>query len=472
MMRCFTTIFCVLIFATACCSQESIIEIENKPLHKINKFIYGNFVEFLGDADGGFRAAWDEKKDSFREDVIKAFKELNIPTLRFPGGCFADTYHWKNGIGPRDKRPVVKNGHWGGYEDNKIGTDEFIQLCKIIGAEPSITVNFGTGTPQEAAEWVHYCNIKNSYNVKYWEIGNEIYGFWEKGTTEAYDYAKRYLEFAKEMKKVDKSIKLIAVGDGTSVLGHMWNRKVLRTAGSEMDYLSLHFYAPGYSSTGEDEKVYYSVLTQPDAISSFLLETKKWIDKANRNIKITVNEWNVGVSADFWEERLKAAIFSASLLNAFQRLGGFVDIANFAQLINTKWGITTVKANEENIYVTPNYLVLKLYADHTGEFSLPVQLKDAPYLDAAASLDAGKLYVHAVNKDINKDVTALIKLNGFKLKKTANVFYIHADSIDARNTFEDPEFVKIRSRQINNAGSAFPYTFPAHSITVLELFLN
>lgn len=478
----FAVFFAALLFASPLFSQDAVIEIQNKPLHKINKFIYGNFVELLGSADGGYRAAWDDKKDDFRKDVLQKFKELSIPILRFPGGCFADTYHWQDGIGDRKKRKTLPNLHWGGTEDNKIGTDEFLQMCRKLNIEPYITVNFGAGTPEEAAAWVEYANKKKGYNVKYWEIGNEIYGGWEKGSTTAYDYAKRYLLFARAMKKVDKTIKLIAVADATPYLGQRWNKKLLQIAGDEIDFLDLHFYPPGVATPAKGDALYYLVQAQADVVAGIVSQVKQAIDASGKkHVKIAVAEWNVGGVPDALEERLASGIFAGSLMNWFQRLGDFVEIGNFAQLVNTNWSITAVKVNKEKSYGTAPYYALKMYTEHTGENALPVSLKsgtfrvgaaELKYLDVVASLDSKKLYLHVVNRHFKDSITATLKLENFSVKKDASVYLLTADSADAINTFDEPEKVKIQTETIHNAGANFSHTFPAHSVTVMEFTLQ
>lgn len=478
----FLTIILFLLLAPVSFSQDAVIEAENKPLHKINKFIYGNFVELLGGVtDGGYGAAWDDKKDDFRADVMQKFKELSIPILRFPGGCFSDTYHWKDGIGERSKRKILPNLHWGGTENNKVGTDEFLQMCKELNIEPYITVNFGTGTPEEAAEWVAYVK-KKGYNVKYWEIGNEIYGGWEKGSTTAYDYAKRYLKFAKAMKNVDKNIKLIAVADATPYLGQRWNKKLLQIAGDEIDFLDLHFYPPGVTTALKGEALYYLVQSQPDVVAGIVSQVKQAIDASGKkHIKIAVAEWNVGGVPDALEERLTSGIFAGSLLNWFQRMGDFVEIGNFAQLVNTNWSITAVKVNKKKSYGTAPYYALKMYTEHTGENALPVSVKSGTFrvgaaelmlLDAVASMDKAKLYVHVVNRHIKDSITATLHLGNFSVKKDAAVYLLTADSVDAINTFEEPEKIKIQTEAIHNAGTNFSHTFPAHSVTVIEFALG
>ena len=173
------------------------------------------------------------------KDVFQAVKNLKPQIMRFPGGCFADTYNWQDGIGDRDKRPTKQNSHWKGIEENNFGTDEFIHFCRDLGCESLICINFGSGTPEDAAEWVEYCNgdgdtkngskrikngLKESFNVRFWEVGNETYADWEIGHCSAKEYVSRYLEFYKKIKEKDNNIKIIACGGDGNSLSQDWNK--------------------------------------------------------------------------------------------------------------------------------------------------------------------------------------------------------------------------------------------------------
>lgn len=231
------------------------IDLDRK-IGTIDRNIYGNFTEHLGRCIYG--GIYDEGSslsgaDGFRKDVLEAARGMHVSVLRWPGGNFSSGYNWKDGIGPKDARPRRWDTAWQEEESNRFGTDEFIEYCRKLGAEPYICVNMGTGTMQDAADWVEYCNAttdtywanlrkKNGhpepYNVKYWALGNEVYGSWQAGHKDVADYAADALEFGKMMRWVDPSIKLIACGGP----GVDWNLPVLEKLVYLVDYISLHHY--------------------------------------------------------------------------------------------------------------------------------------------------------------------------------------------------------------------------------------
>ena len=240
-------------------------------LHPLPKTQYGHFIEHLGECIKGGIWAEGEKPEMFlggvRPELVEAIRAIHPALIRYPGGCFADGYHWQDGIGPRASRPLRANRAWGKLgpqagppEDNHFGTDEFLQLCAAVGAEPMLTVNVGSGTAQEAADWVEYANGSAStrwgaereknghaapYGVKYWFIGNEIFGIYETGHLMPEQYVKVFREYARAMRAVDPSIKLIAVGNhfSRSKASKMdINRQVIEGTAGEIDYLSVHQY--------------------------------------------------------------------------------------------------------------------------------------------------------------------------------------------------------------------------------------
>ncbi|MBD3226756.1 MAG: hypothetical protein GF329_01090, partial [Candidatus Lokiarchaeota archaeon] len=283
--------------------NKIVIDINSKKI-PINPMIYSNFIEHLGECIHNGLWAYDEVNvplvetlflDKIREDVLQAVKEIKPTVLRAFGGCYSDVYHWKDAIGPRDSRKTVKNKQWSGRWfmkilpgnygpkiKNQFGTDEFLHFCEAIEAQAYLNVNYSTGTPEEAADWVEYCNCdskteygalrkKNGrekpYNVKYWGIANEIWGFQEVGREKnPKKYAKRYLTFAKAMREKDPEIKLVAVGWHKS----KWNQIVLKEIGEDwVDFLSIHHYIPLPVSLStlikrehpHNEKKYYSLLS-------------------------------------------------------------------------------------------------------------------------------------------------------------------------------------------------------------------
>jgi alpha-N-arabinofuranosidase len=279
----------------------------------IDPMLYGNFIEHLGRCiEGG---VFDEKSplsdaNGFRRDVLDAARKLGVTLLRWPGGNFSSNYHWRDGIGPRDQRPPRLEMAWGTVESNRFGTHEFLQYAEMLGAEPYICANLGTGTWQEAQQWVEYCNSSRDtattrlrkqngrqepWKVTYWGLGNEIDGPWQMGHRSAEDYGKFALEAAKLMKWTDPNVKLIAAGSSNFGAGSDWtgwNRTVLEYLKSHADYISLHTYV------GNPQNDYGDFVASSMDLASRIKTTEGIIDAAlsgvrGRKIYIAWDEWNV-----------------------------------------------------------------------------------------------------------------------------------------------------------------------------------
>ncbi|MGQ9631328.1 MAG: alpha-N-arabinofuranosidase [bacterium] len=478
----------------------------------IDRNIYGNFIEHLGRCIyGGIYEEGSHLSDErgFRRDVVEAVRALKVPVLRWPGGNFVSGYHWQDGIGPKDARPRRLDLAWNTVETNRFGTDEFVEYCREVEAEPYICVNLGNGTAEEASNWVDYCNgarnthyadlrRKNGreepYGVKYWGLGNEIYGHWQIGHKDAVDYAKEALEFAKVMRWTDPTISLIAVGEGRDP---EWNLEVVRRLARHIDYLSLHLYV------GNDD--YYdtvasaAVAEREIELMGSAIEMAKFEAGVDRPIKIAFDEWNVwyresgnAYSPETYnrlEERynLRDALVVATFLNAFQRHCRTVTMANMAQLVNV---IAPIFTSPQGLFLQTIYFPLKLYAEHCGEVALdvlvesdvfstvdakitkgrPNRLRDVPYLDVAASIDdkSRKLSLAVVNRHRDEGMETLVEIAGAP-REEADVYEINGRSVDVENSFNEPENVKIQSRRISEVKSRFTYAFPPHSVTLLKI---
>lgn len=451
----------------------------------------------------------------FRANVLKMVRELKPNILRFPGGCFADSYHWKDGIGQRDKRPTVWNQAWGGWETNEVGTDEFIQLCRLTNSEPLICVNFGSGSPQEAADWVEYCNGSaeskfgairamnghpEPYRVKYWMIGNEIYGSWEIGHCDVETYAKGYLEFYRAMKILDPEIKIIAVAGNGNDLNLSWLREFLELVRSQVDYLTLHCYTPLIGNfSPPSQELYKSVVAAPLKYERVFSAAKLIIGKTikeGKDIKLAVTEWNTMYhNTRCREQTLEAAIFVAGMLNVFIRNSNIVEICNFSELVGG-WEGAGIRIEHGNIYVTPSYLVMKMYSNLQANRPVKISvtsdtfdvkeignvpsMKGVPYLDAIAcpSPDRRQLHLIVINRNPSEDIMASINIHGYRVRAQGNVQVINAspdalaiveEVTSARNYPELPDLISLRTSTISNVGSQFTYTFPAHSVTAISL---
>jgi len=483
-------------------------------LHHIDPNIYGSFTEHIGRIIyGGVYEEGSQLSDEqgFRKDVLNAAREWGVPVLRWPGGDFVSGYHWEDGIGPKESRPRRYNAAWYEEESNHFGTDEFIEYCRKIGAEPYICVNLGTGTIEEAANWVEYCNgtgntfyanlrrkygHQDPYKVRYWGLGNEVYGDWQIGHKNAEDYAKIALECGKMMKWVDPSIRLVACG----LPEIEWNRVVLEKLINIADYISLHDYEGNedyYEELGTIQRLEHNIrltaaaidLTdslrgKPTALAFSLPEVN-----SKKPIQIACDEWNIWYRKhDLFrrdipnpvEEKynLRDALWIASGLNLFQRMGDRVTMANLAQMINSIGAIFT---NERGMFLQTIYFPMKLYRRECGSQALACKVesptfssksfKDVPYLDASATLDAErkKLAVTVVNRHKSQPIGAILKIGNAKVGSKATLFEINGASPEIENSFSELENVKIVEKGFSEAGEKFGYVFPAHSITLLKL---
>ncbi|MEM2487302.1 MAG: alpha-L-arabinofuranosidase C-terminal domain-containing protein [Thermoproteota archaeon] len=496
-----TTLIVGSVYSSESQGQVQVLNVEirvtDDRIGEIDPKIYGHFIEHLGRCIyGGVWVGENSRIPNLRGlrlDVLEAVKAINPPIIRWPGGNFASGYHWKDGVGPRDKRPRRPNPAWGGVESNQFGTDEFIDFCREVGAEPFIVVNMGSGTPQEAAEWVEYCNgdvnttygklraeygHPEPYNVKYWMLGNEMYGEWQIGHMDADTYAQAAVDFAKAMKKVDPSIKLIAVGwFGTSSEPLYWNKRVLEAAGDYIDYLSLHTYCwkPSYDD-------YYTIVNYPLNVERDLNGVVKLINsvmknKPEKDIKIALTEWGVwyaNATAGLTQSvRLCDGLMAAGMFHVFHRLCNNVTMANFAQLVNALPAIVTNDRGE--MYVNPIYLAFKLYRHNTGKIVLKTSTKGASIniLDVSATIDEGGnfLYLAVINKDPNRRMNATIILKDFKPKPVCKESQLNGPNIFSKNDFKSQDVVKITTKYValNISNEVFTYTFEPHSATILVL---
>jgi len=463
----------------------------------IDRNIYGNFTEHLGRCIyGGIYEEGSPLSDSegFRKDVLAAARAIHVSVLRWPGGNFSSGYNWKNGIGPKDARPRTWDTAWQEEESNRFGTDEFIEYCRKLGAEPYICVNMGTGTMQEAADWVEYCNAttdtewanlrrkyghEQPYRVKYWALGNEVYGSWQAGHKDAKQYAADALEFAKMMRWVDPTIKLVACG-GPDV---NWNMTVLEKLVDMADYISLHHYGGSLDNAKEFADAHYfekQIRVLDAEITAAMSRSRR-----KERIAIAVDEWDIWFRSWFHrgnphmlEEvyNLRDALWVASALNIFHRNCNTVKLADMAQLVNV---IAPIRTNAKGILLQTTYYPLKAYTDYCGDVALdPLVESDTfrgfpqvPYIDISATTDEsnGKLVLAVVNRHPTADINVQIVMEGFVPQGSGELYEINGPSLDATNTFENPNQVVMKPGTFTGAGRDFRRTFAAHSITLMTL---
>ena len=469
----------------------------------IDPKLYGNFIEHLGRCiEGG---VFDEKSpladaNGYRRDVLDAAKKLDVTVLRWPGGTFSSNYHWLDGIGPRDRRPPRLEMAWGTVESNRFGTHEFLNYAEMVGAEPYICANLGTGTWDEVQQWVEYCNSaedtamtrlrkqngrRDPWKVTYWGLGNEMDGPWQMGHRTADDYGKFALEAAKLMKLTDPNVKLIAAGSsnfGNGIDWTGWNRTVLEYLKNQADYLSIHMYV------GNPQNDFGDFLASSMELSTRIKTVEGIIDTAmsnvrNRKIYIAWDEWNVWYRARGNEERgrrileehynLEDALVVATFLNAFVNHAHIVKMANMAQLVNV---IAPIFTNEKGLYLQTIYYPLQLFAMNARGKALELfvdspkyksrRFDDIPYLDISASFDKGTLVMNAVNRHPDQTLEVEFELEDKTFGGPVEAVEVNGPDIKSENTF-DGSAVKPAMRSATAEGKKLRYSFAPHSYTQL-----
>ncbi|MBL7223269.1 MAG: hypothetical protein ISS72_05430 [Candidatus Brocadiae bacterium] len=425
----------------------------------------------------------------YRRDVLEVTRMAKPPTFRWPGGNMASGYNWRDGIGPQDRRPTRWDRAWKAWVYNDMGTDEYIAYCRLLGAEPCICVNAGEGTAAEAAAWVEYVNgaadtpmgklraangHPEPYGVKYWGVGNELWGTWQLGHVGPEHYGLRAVEFARAMRKVDPSIVLIASGVFDDTFGD-WNRRALRICGSAMDMLSVHDYT-GYDTRQCTDAVWAKVVGAPVRIERSLRNTVQIAEQAaGKRLPLTFDEWNTTPSHIRGGHCLADGLYAAGVFHAMQRCGSDVPIGNLALLANV---IGSVRTNPAQVVQTPLHLAFRLYAQHSGPWDVPAAatadaFRGLPSLDVAATLsdDRRTLHLTAINRHPRRAVAVAWKLGDLKPRGEAVVTTLAGPELWARNTFEGPTTVTLATERHPWAAVA-GRPLPAASVTGISVPLE
>jgi alpha-N-arabinofuranosidase len=491
----------------------------DRTVGEVDPLLYGNFVEHLGRmVYGGIYEPGSPLSDELglRQDVMAAIRELNPTILRYPGGNFVSNYHWMDGVGPERKAQI--DLAWDVLEPNTFGTDEFMQFVRQAGAEPYFTVNMGTGTIEEAQEWVVYTNIAEGpwfaelrkqhgfpepYGIKYWSLGNEMDGFWQIGHLNAEDYTKKALEAAKMMRGTDPGISLIAAGSSNyrpDADPMRWNRVVLEGLRNVVDYIALHIYV------GNPDDDYYNFMSTPlvmeqrtDLVRGLIKEVMLGADRGDRPpIYIAWDEYNVWYRArsgdhlrgrEALEERynLEDALVIAGFLNGFVRNADVVKMANMAQLVNV---IAPIFTSPEGMFKQTIFYPLALFANNVYGTSLDVHVssdsydteeffiglgeqtttqKDVPYLDVSATHQQdGTLIVNAVNRHRDQAIATDVIAQEGVFRGPFEVYEVTGPDVKAQNDFEQERVRTTRKPDLAIQGDAFTYSFPPHSFTMLK----
>ncbi len=478
----------------------------------INRNLYGHFAEHLGRCI--YEGIWVGPDSpipntrGYRNRVLAALKQLNVPVLRWPGGCFADEYHWKDGIGPREKRPSMYNSHWGGVvENNHFGTHEFLDFCELIGAEPYVCLNVGSGTVQEAMEWVEYitspasspmANLRRAHGreqpwrVKYFGIGNESWGCGGNMTPEFYaDNYRRYNTF---VKNYQKDHRLFRIACGSNGQDYNWTEVLMQKAAKQMNGLSLHWYTlptgnwkKKGSATEFTEAEWFSTLRNTLKMDELITKHAAIMDKydPDKKVGLVIDEWGTWYDVEpgtnpgflYQQNTLRDAVVAALNFHLFHRHADRVAMANIAQTINVLQAV--ILTDKEKMVLTPTYHVFEMFKVHQGATSLGVDLTSPDYVfekeklpavSASASRDAaGKVHLSLVNTDPKNAHTVTCTLAGLAAK-SVNGRILTAAAMNAHNTFAAPAAVQPAAfTGATLADGKLTVALPAKSVVVLEL---
>ncbi len=478
----------------------------------INKHIYGHFAEHLGRCIyGGFYVGEDNTTiphtKGVRNDVVEALKNLNIPNLRWPGGCFADTYQWKDGIGPKEDRPTIVNTWWGNVtEDNSFGTHDFLDMCELLGTEPYLAANIGSGTVQDVIDWVQYVNFEGEspmsklrrengrdkpWNVKYWGVGNEAWGCGGHMTPEY--YANEYRKYATFMADWTNQGGLYRIASGASSEDYNWTEVLMKNIPLNMvSGLALHHYsvidwdAKG-PATGFSEEQYFTTMQRALFMDEIITKHTEIMDKYDpeKKVSLVVDEWGGWYDVEpgtnpgflYQQNTMRDAMIAGTTLNIFHKHCERVQMANLAQTINVLQAV--ILTDEEKMLLTPTYHVMEMYKVHQDATLLPMEIDSEDYIvggeklpaiSASASKDKnGVTHISLVNIDGSKAHDVSVAIDGAKYKNVAGRI-LTSKNIQDHNTFDNPEKVKPTAfKGAKLKGNTLDVKLPPFSVVVLEL---
>jgi len=499
----------IWLVVTASSAQENRLLIHaDKGKVKMDRNIYGHFAEHLGHCIYG--GIWVGPESSIpntrgiRNDVVAALKEIQIPVLRWPGGCFADEYHWMDGIGPREKRPSMINTHWGGVtENNHFGTHEFLDLCEQLGCEPYICGNVGSGTVREMQQWIEYITSdavspmtelrkKNGrdkpWKLTYFGVGNENWGC--GGNMTASFYADQFKRYATYIRNFGEN-RVFKIACGPNGANYEWTETLMREAGRHMQGLALHYYCGSgkkkQRATQFDEGDWAALLKRALRMDELITRHSAIMDKYDpqKRVALIVDEWGTWHEVEpgthprflYQQNTLRDALVAGVTLNIFNRHADRVKMANIAQTVNVLQAMLLTR--HEKMVRTPSFYVFELFTPHHDATLLPSELTCREYacgedkmpgLSASASRDRnGKIHVTLCNLHPNQPAGLLIELVGDKVQPVSGRV-LTGETMQDHNTFEHPETVKpalFSAFQATERGIAV--TLPAKSVVALEL---
>ena len=498
---------------TAQAQQATATLYADQPQSKINREIYGQFAEHLGSCIYG--GLWVGENSpipnikGYRKDVFDALKALQVPVLRWPGGCFADDYHWMDGIGPREQRPTLRNNNWGGtIEDNSFGTHEFLNLCELLGCEPYISGNVGSGTVKEMAQWVEYMTSDGdtpmarlrrqngrdkAWKVKYFGIGNEAWGCGGNMTPEY--YSNEFRKFNTYLRDQGDN-HLFRIASGASDYDYNWTRVLMNRIGKRMQGISVHYYTvkdwknKGKATAFSPEE-YYLTLEKCLDVEPVVARHCAIMDSldAEKKIALMVDEWGTWwdeepgtISGHLYQQNsLRDAMVAALMLNVFHKYTDRVRMCNIAQVVNVLQSmILTDQKGTGHMVLTPTYHVFEMYRPFQEATFLPITLKcdsikttegkTMPLLSAsAARTQQGNIVLALANTSLKDAQTLDIALQGTKAKGVSGRVLTSADAKDY-NSFEHPQTVTPRAfKDAKLKNQVLSVKLPAKSIVVLTI---
>lgn len=444
----------------------------------VDERVFGGFMEHMGRCiyEGVYDPNCEHADEKgFRWDVLNALKKLKMTAMRYPGGNFASGYHWQDGIGPKDQRPTIRELAWQSLEPNQFGTEEYVQMCRELGWTPMITVNLGTGSPEEARDWVEFCNApkgskfadmrtpEQPYDVKLWCLGNEMDGPWQLGHVPADQYAIRAQQAAKMMKDVDPEIEVVACGSCTTGLSTYmdWDRTVLEHLGDITDYVSLHRYV---GNPKDDTADYLGVTNSIDQQIEEMDAVCRFVQAKNKSSKrayLCFDEWNVWyknhehdgkgkVAPHLIEEvyNLEDALVVAGFFNSFIRHADTVKIANIAQIVNV---IAPLLTRGDELLVQSIFYPFEMYTKRRDGIALTTTVEGPTYtsetygettmIDASSIIDGDTLHVFATNRSLSDAAPLTIDLSDRAITALIDAEILTGMDPKAHNTYDQPDNV-------------------------------
>jgi alpha-N-arabinofuranosidase len=500
------------VFAVPASAETLELSIQaDQPGQQISRYLYGQFAEHLG--RGIYEGIWVGEDSAipntngFRDDVVAALKNLQIPVIRWPGGCFADEYHWRDGIGPRDQRPVKVNTHWGGVEENNaFGTHEFFDLVEMLGTEAYIAGNVGSGTPREMAEWLEYMTADNNstlaqlrrangrdkpWQVAFWGVGNETWGCGGNMRPEYYaDLYRRYATFL----KAPEGNRPKKVASGGSDEQTNWTEALASAVPSNMDGISHHYYTtPGGvwekkgKSTGFPEEEWISTLFYTMRIDGYLKLNEAVLDTYDPEgrVGLYLDEWGTWYDPEpgrepgflYQQNSLRDAVVAALNFNIFHRHTARLRMTNIAQTVNVLQAM--ILTDREKMILTPTYHAFEMYRPFQDSTFIPNAFRSmpnyslgdfsVPRVSASTAISKdGALVVALVNLDPAEPIEVAASIEGFAAA-AAEGRVLTAGAMDAHNTFEEPEVVKPVPIEVELKGGKLGLELPAKSVTVVTV---